>query len=296
MGIEIHPIDSHVFAREVIGAQLWRDFEPADLERIRVAWAEAGVIVFRRQALSEQELVNFSRRLGIPQIVHRRDWVSPEHPEVIFISNLHDREGNNIGLAGTGDLEWHTDQSYILRPTTGSVLYGVEIPNDGGGSTWWANLRLAYAALPADLKATIEGKRAVFDYLRRWSAGYEEGARSLTEDMRQKTPPVTHSLVHVHPVTGRKSLYFDPWTMTGIAGMEPEAAMDILRRLQEFATRPGFTYEHKWQVGDVVMWDNGFMLHRRDAYDPNQRRFHKRTTIALPPERHIVPKGELLNS
>jgi taurine dioxygenase len=295
MGIEIRPIDDHVFAREVIGAQLWRDFEPADLKRIRVAWAEAGVVVFRRQALSEQELVNFSRRLGIPQIVHRRDWVSPEHPEVIFISNLHDREGNNIGMAGTGDLEWHTDQSYILSPTTGSVLYGVEIPNDGGGSTWWANLRLAYAALPADLKAAIEEKRAVFDYLKRF-AGSDEGARSLTEDMRQKTPPVTHSLVHVHPVTGRKSLYFDPWTMTGIAGMEPEAAMNILRRLQEFATRPEFTYEHKWQVGDVVMWDNGFMLHRRDAYDPNQRRFHKRTTIALSPECHIVPKGELLNS
>jgi len=295
MGIEIQPIDSHAFAREVIGAQLWRGFKLADLEQIRGAWAEAGVIVFRRQALSEQELVNFSCCFGTPQIVHRRDWISPEHPEVIFISNLHDREGNNIGLAGTGDLEWHTDQSYILSPTTGSVLYGVEIPNDGGGSTWWANLRLAYAALPADLKATIEGKRAVFDYLRRWSTGYEEGARSLTEDMRQKTPPVTHALVQVHPVTGCKSLYFDPWTVTGIVGMESEAAMDILQRLQEFTTRPEFTYEHKWQVGDVVMWDNGFMLHRRDAYNPNQRRFHKRTTIALSPKRHIVPKGEPLN-
>jgi len=105
MGIEIQPIDGHAFAREVIGAQLWRGFEPAELERIRGAWAEAGVIVFRRQALSEQELVNFSRCFGTPQIVHRRDWISPEHPEVIFISNLYDREGNNIGLAGTGDLE-----------------------------------------------------------------------------------------------------------------------------------------------------------------------------------------------
>ena len=105
---------------------------------------------------------------------------------------------------------------------------------------------------------------------------------------------VTHALVQVHPVTGRKSLYFDPWTVTGIVGMKPEAAMDTLKHLQEFTTRPEFTYEHKWQVGDVVMWDNGFMLHRRDAYNPNQRRFHKRTTIALSPERHIVPKGELL--
>jgi len=294
MGIEIQPSDGHAFAREVIGAQLWRGLEPVDLERIRAAWAEAGVIVFRRQALSEQELVNFSGCFGTPQIVHRRDWISPEHPEVILISNLHDRDGNPIGLAGTGELGWHTDQSYILRPTTGSVLYGVEIPNDGGGSTWWANLRLAYAALPADLKATIEGKRAVFDYFRRWSTGYEEGARTLTDEMRQQTPPVTHSLVQAHPVTGRKSLYFDPWTTTGIVGMELAAARDLLQRLQEFTTRPEFTYEHQWQVGDVVMWDNGFMMHRRGAYNPTQRRFHKRTTIALSPERHIVPKGELL--
>ena len=294
MRIEIRPINGHAFAREVIGAQLWCDFAPTDLEQIKAAWAEAGVVVFRRQALSEQELVNFSRCFGTPQIVHRRDWISPEHPEVIFISNLHDKEGNNIGMAGTGDLDWHTDQSYVVNPATGSVLYGVEIPNDGGGSTWWANLRLAYAALPADLKTAIEGKRAVFDYVKRLS-GYDEGARSITEDMRRKTPPVTHSLVQVHPVTGSKSLFLDPGAMTGIAGMEPKVAMDILQRLQEFVTRPQFTYEHTWQVGDVVMWDNGFMLHRRDAYDANQRRFHKRTTIALPPELHIVPKGEFLN-
>jgi taurine dioxygenase len=295
MGIEIQPLDGHAFAREVSGVQLWRGLAPADLERIRAAWAEAGVLVFRRQALSEQELVHFSGYFGTPQVVHRRDWVSPEHPEVILISNLCDRAGNTLGLAGTGELDWHTDQSYLLRPTTGAVLYGVEIPNDGGGRTWWAHLRRAYAALPAELKAALAGKRAVFDYLRRWSTGYEEGARSLTEEMRQQTPPVTHALVQVHPVTGGKSLYLDPWTMTGIVGMEPAAARDLLQRVQECATYPEFTYAHQWQVGDVVMWDNGFMLHRREAYNPTQRRFHKRTTIALSPARHIVPRGELLN-
>jgi taurine dioxygenase len=295
MGMDIQPLAGHPFAREVVDAQLWHGLEPPDVERIRAAWAEAGVLVFRRQALSEPELVSFSRCFGTPQVVHRRDWVSPEHPEVIFISNLHDRDGNNIGLAGTGELEWHTDQSYILRPTTGSVLYGVEIPNDGSGRTWWANLRLAYAALPAELKTALEGKRAVFDYRKRWAAGYAEGARTLTEEMRQQTPPVTHALVQVHPVTGHKSLYFDPWTVTGIVGMEPAAAQALLQRLQAFATRPEFTYEHQWQVGDVVMWDNGFMLHRREGYTPTQRRFHKRTTIALSPARHTVPQGELLS-
>jgi alpha-ketoglutarate-dependent taurine dioxygenase len=124
--------------------------------------------------------------------------------------------------------------------------------------------------------------------------GVRRGARTLTEEMRQQTPPVTHALVQVHPVTGGQSLYFDPWTTTGIVGMEPAAARDLLQRLQEFTTRPEFTYEHQWQVGDVVMWDNGFMMHRRGAYNPTQRRFHKRTTIALSPERHIVPQGELL--
>ena len=290
MEFAIRPAAENAFAREVLGAQLWRELSSADYECIQSAWADAGVLVFRRQALSEAELVAFSARFGKPEVIHRADWLSPEHPEVAFLSNLRDNEGNTIGRTGTGDLEWHTDQSYVLKPATGAVLYGVEIPNDGGGSTWWANMRMAYEALPTDIKSAIEGRRAIFDYTKRL-AGYDKGSQTVTAEMRKKTPPVTHALVNTHPVTGNKALYLDPETTVGIAGMPGKEAQELLDTLCRLATRPEFVYKHSWQVGDVVMWDNGVMLHRRDRYESKQRRFHKRTTIALPPDRHIVPSG-----
>jgi taurine dioxygenase len=290
MSLEIRSIRGS-FAREVLGAQLWTDIPHADMEKIQAAWADCGVLVFRRQALSEQELVEFSNRFGRAQVVHRKDWVSPEHPEVILVSNLKDVENNHVGMPGTGDVEWHTDQSYVLKPATAAVLYGVEIPNDGSGSTWWANLRLAYDALPAALRAEVEGKRAIYDYNARL-AGYHEAARTVTEEQRRQTPPVTHALIQTHPVTGKKTLYMDPTTFIGVEEMAKEASKDLLRRLLEASTRPEFTYEHRWQVGDVVMWDNAFTLHRRDSYDSKKRRFHKRTTVALPADKHIVPVGQ----
>ncbi len=290
--MEIRPIDGNAFAREVVGARLWQELETSEFDRIQSAWADAGILVFRRQALSEKELVAFSKRFGSPEVILRTDWVSPEHPEVAFLSNLRDNDGNTIGRTGTDDIDWHTDQSYVRNPATGAILYGIEIPNDGGGSTWWANLRLAYAALPQELKNAIEGKRAIFDYTKRL-AGYDKGSQTISEEMRRRTPPITHPLVNTHPVTGAKALYLDPGTTVGIEGMPPEGAMELLKRLEKEATRPEFTYRHQWHVGDVVMWDNGFMLHRRDQYESKQRRFHKRTTIALPRNRHIVPVGEL---
>ncbi len=291
MNFAIRPAADNPFAREVMGAQLWRDLSSAELECIQSAWAEAGVLVFRRQALSEAELVAFSARFGTPEVIHRTDWLSPEHPEVAFLSNLRDHGGKPIGRTGTGDLEWHTDQSYVLHPATGAVLYGVEIPNDGGGSTWWANMRMAYDALPPGIKSAIEGKRAIFDYTKRL-AGYDKESQTVTGEMRRNTPPVTHALVNTHPVTRTKALYLDPGTTVGIEGLPPKEGADLLDTLCELATRPEFIYRHDWQVGDVVMWDNGVMLHRRDRYESKQRRFHKRTTIALPADRHIVPSGQ----
>ena len=290
MGIEIRPVDGNPFAREVLGVPLWRDLEAAEVAAISAAWAEAGVLVFRRQALSEAELVAFSARFGKPQVIHRTDWLSAEHPEIAFLSNLRDNDGNTIGRTGTDDLEWHTDQSYVQQPATGAVLYGVEIPNDGGGSTWWASMRMAYDALPADIKSAIEGRRAIFDYTKRL-AGYDKGSQKVTEEMRRRTPPITHALVNVHPVTGARALYLDPETTVGIEGMPEREAVELLETLRALATRPEFIYKHRWQVGDAVMWDNGVMLHRRDRYESKQRRFHKRTTMTLPADRHIVPAG-----
>ncbi len=293
MGVEFRSIGGS-WVQEVRGVHLWEGIGPEDLARVRAEWAKTGVLVFRRQSLSEQELVEASAIFGAPEMVVRKDWASPIRPEIILISNLKDQANNQIGMPGTGDVEWHTDQSYVLDPATGAALYGVDIPTEGGG-TWWANLQEAYAALPEKLKERIAGKRAIFSYAKRLS-GYDAKARVISEEVKRKTPDITHPLVNRHPMTGRESLYLDPGTTIGVAGMSEADGMALLRELQEYATESQFTYRHDWQVGDVVLWDNGCTLHRRDQYESTQRRFHKRTTIRLPAERHIIPDGRLVTA
>jgi alpha-ketoglutarate-dependent taurine dioxygenase len=249
------------------------------------------VLVFRRQALSEDELADFSACFGPLERTVRIDWASPVRPEVGLISNLKDAQGKPIGGLGDGELQWHSDQSYMLNPATGAMLYALELPPEGG-ATSWVDLCAAYTGLPDRLKRAVEGRRAIFNYAKRL-AGYQGVDRVISEEAKRKTPPILHPLVHTHPITGRKALYLDSTTTVGIDGMDETSGSALLREVYEFATQSEFVYRHHWQVGDALLWDNGFTMHRREPFDPSARRLMKRTTIFLSRERHIVPEGGL---
>jgi taurine dioxygenase len=279
------------FALEIIGVPLWERPSQETVDAITSHWADRGVLVFRRQALSEAELCAFSSTFGVLERVVRTDWASSVVPDVGIISNLRNNVGQAIGGLGDGELQWHSDQSYVTKPATGCLLYAVEIPA-AGGDTLWANLERAYEALPLRLRARIEGRQGIFSYSKRL-AGYGAEDRAITPEMRAQTPDVIHDLVQRNPMTGRCSVYFDPTTTVGILGMPTEEGNAVLSELTEFCTQPQFVYRHRWQVGDVVMWDNGFLLHRRDQFAPNGRRLMKRTTLALSRQTHIVPQGRL---
>ena len=159
--------------------------------------------------------------------------------------------------------------------------------------TSWVDLCAAYAGLPDRLKHVVAGRRAIFDYTKRL-AGYQGVDRVISEEAKRKTPPILHPMVHAHPVTGRKALYLDSTTTVGIEGMDEASGLALLEEIYEFATRPEFMYRHRWQVGDALLWDNGFTMHRREPFDPSARRLMKRTTIFLSREGHIVPEGSLV--
>ncbi|MGA7262316.1 MAG: TauD/TfdA family dioxygenase [Stellaceae bacterium] len=277
------------FAREVLGLRLWEPLDGRIVGQLRDLWPHNPVLVFRRQSLSERELAEFSALFGPLERVVRTEWASPVVPEVGLISNLKDGQAKPIGGLGDGELLWHSDQSYMTNPAIGAALYAIELPPEGG-TTSWVDLSAAYAALPDRLKRLVEGKHAVFSYVKRL-AGYQGVDRVISAEAKRKTPPVLHSLVHTHPVTGRKALYLDSTTTVGIEGMEAASGSALLDEVYSFATRPEFVYRHDWQVGDVVMWDNGLTMHRREPFDPVARRLMKRTTIFLSRERHIVPDG-----
>jgi alpha-ketoglutarate-dependent taurine dioxygenase len=276
------------FAFEVLGLRLW-ELEDGAIAELRELWSRHPVLVCRRQALSERELARFSALFGPLERVVRTEWASPVVPEVGLISNLKDGQGRPIGGLGDGELEWHSDQSYMMKPATGAVLHALELP-PSGGTTSWVDLSAAYEGLPERLKRQIERRRGVFDYVKRL-AGYQGVDRVISDEARRKTPPVLHPLVHNHPVTGKKALYLDFTTTVGIEGLDAADGSLLLDEIYACATQPEFVYRHNWQVGDIVAWDNGLMMHRREPFDPAARRLMKRTTIFLSRDRHIVPEG-----
>lgn len=287
MKMELRPIGDS-FAIEVHGLNLWEELREDDVSALASAWSESGLLIFRRQALSEDELVAFSARFGTLDIIVRTDWQSRQRPEVIQISNMKDANGRSIGGLGAGELDWHSDQSYMRNPATGSLLYMVEMPH-AGGRTYWANLARAYAGLDPSDQTAIAGKHGMFDYLKRQST-YDDEA-PMSAELRKKTPIVAHPLVNRHPVTGMPSLYLDPTTTTGIYESQDAEGAALLAKINAHAAQPEYVYGHEWQIGDVVMWDNGLVLHRRDPFDADQGRWLKRTTFRLDPARHIVPDG-----
>jgi taurine dioxygenase len=216
-------------------------------------------------------------------------------PEVTVLSNLKDGLGRSIGGLGDGELQWHSDQSYMITPATGAALYALELPPEGG-ETFWVDLRAAYAGLPRQLRAKIAGKRGVFDFTKRLAGYGREADQQISEEARRLTPPVTHALVRAHPETGDRSLYLDSTTTVGIDYMDTASALALLDEVYEAATSDEFVYAHQWQVGDLVVWDNGFTMHRRTPFDPGARRLMKRMTMNLDRYRHVMPDGKLAQS
>jgi taurine dioxygenase len=289
--LQLHP----TLAREVVGLRLWEPLDDATVAELRALYAQYGVLVFRRQALSEAELAAFCGLFGALERTVRSDWASPVTPEVTVISNLKDGLGRPIGGLGDGELQWHSDQSYMLKPATGAALYALELP-PSGGETFWVDLRAAYAALPRRLRARIAGRRGVFDYTKRL-AGYGRKTDSqISEEARRLTPPVSHALIRAHPETGDRSLYLDATTTVGIDYMDTASGLALLDEVYESATRDEFVYAHPWQVGDLVLWDNGFTMHRRTPFDPAARRLMKRLTMNLDRRYHVLPDGRPIQS
>jgi len=286
--MNIRPIPDS-FVAEVHGVALWETLDTDGVAALREALRQHGVLIFRRQSLSEDELAGFSERFGELDRIVRTDWAA-NHPSVIRISNMKDATGKSIGGLGSNELDWHTDQSYMTHPATGAILQIVELPPIPV-DTFWANLKLAWQTLDSDTQSQVEGLNGIFQYARR-QATYKEG--KLKDTIQQQTPDVAHPLVNVDPVTGDKSLYLDPTTMTGIVDMEQQPALELLERLSAHATQPQFVYRHRWESGDVVMWDNGFLLHRRGEFDDRACRLLKRTTIRWPADLHMVPTGVTL--
>lgn len=265
------------FGAEVCGIDLSMPLDAKAAQEVRDLWLAHELLLFRGQKLEEKNLVEFSRNFGPLEIHLRREYLSPENPEVLYVSNLK-KEGRPIGILADTEVGWHYDQIYLPRPAVGSLLYSVIIPPDRG-ATSFADMSAAYAALPERTKERIEGCKAVQSY----EAFNRSYSVPTSDEQRRKTPDIEHPLVRTHPYTGRKALYICPGMTTRIAQLDENESADLLAELFAWATQPRFVYTHTWQLGDALLWDNACTMHRREPFDGTQQRLMKRTTILPDP-------------
>ncbi|MCB4365514.1 TauD/TfdA family dioxygenase [Hydrogenophaga taeniospiralis] len=264
--------------------------DPAAIAELKAIWQKSPVMIFRRQALDEAELVRFTEHFGKCETSGRKDIQSPYHEQIIYFSTLKYSDGRFVGgFAGGEDVDWHSDQTFQVRPATGAILYGTEVPRDGG-DIYWADEYGAWQRLPQDIQQLIEGRNGTYRYAKRYALlNTLELQDKAKANAMLSLPDATHPLVLRHPHTGRKALYADPTTLIGIEGLSEEENARVLPILFEAGGHPSLAYRHKVHNGDLMMWDNGCTMHRRDPMKLDQPRLMKRTTFRLAAQDYCVP-------
>jgi taurine dioxygenase len=264
-----------------IDFDLSRDLTDRRFREIEAAFHDNIVVVFRGQTLSNARHIEFSRRFGELEIHIVKKYLLPDYPEILRISNIRDENGELIGLADAG-FTWHTDTSYLQRPSRCSLLHAQEVPVRDGevlGDTIFTNTVAAYQALPDGMKRRLDGLKAIHRYSERKRIANSPRPK-LTKAQLDATPDVAHPIVRTHPSTGRKALYVTEGECIGIEGMPDDYGRPLIAELHSHCIRPEFQYRHKWQVGDLLMWDNATSMHLAICdYQLPERRLMYRTTV-----------------
>ena len=268
--MEVIPL-SPVLGAEIRGVNVSHPLPEEVFRKIERAWHEHLVIVLRGQDLDEEAQVRFAERFGELSPIHT-DHHSATNKAVMYIGNRK-KDGRLTGALPLGEMQFHSDQCYQERPAMGTMLYAIEIPS-AGGNTLFASGYRAYEALPREVQHGLEGRKAVnvYDY-----GGGVLARKGMVDP--DKGMSFAHPVVRTHPATGRKSLYVNRLMTHHIEGLEVNDSRDLLAMLFDTLERPEFVYEHRWRVGDLLLWDNRCTLHARRDFDPGEQRWLRRVTI-----------------
>ncbi len=276
-GISVVPITQTIGA-DIIGVDLMQTLSDAQFAQIHDAWMQHHVLRFRGQNMTKEQLQTFSRLFGeldkAPINTTGKPWVEG-FPDMTVMSNIK-VDGKVIGSLGYGEAVWHTDMSYNDITPSGALLYGVEVTKTGG-ETGFLNMYHAYETLPADLKAAIEGKTIKHDASRNSAGDLRAGFKPVTDP--REAPGAVHPVVVRHPVTGRKALFLGRRPFGYVMGLGLADSEALLNRLWAHASQEQFAWFQKWSVGDLLIWDNRCVMHKRTAFDANERRLLFRTQI-----------------
>lgn len=261
------------------GIDLTQPLDERQIKFVQDAWNKHLVLVFRGQTLSEEDQQRFAgyfgplgdRKVAPEPLRGRTEGILQNNPKFMLVTNIK-VDGKPIGAFGDGDMWFHIDSGYSPRPYRYTFLYGLKLPSSGG-NTLFANTYMAYEALPQALKDKLAGRKAlhIHEYKRNEKV-------DISADISQ-SPHHYHPVFISHPLTGRKALFVDRLMTRAIAGMDPDESDPIMEQLYEIGERKEFVYEHEWQLGDFVMWDNLATIHARTYFPKEEERLLRRCTV-----------------
>ncbi|HTU12723.1 MAG TPA: TauD/TfdA family dioxygenase [Allosphingosinicella sp.] len=270
---EVRRLDAS-FGVEISGLDLSRPLAAATRAALVDLFHRQRLLLFRSDVLSPRAFLAFVRQFGEP------DGSTPHHDPIDvdgfkglrLVSNI-EEDGKAKGQFGNDEMGWHQDRWTDAAPPPTTILHGVEITRRGG-ATGVAGMIEAYAGLPADPKARVEGRTIHFSLIVTDREGKLEGADPDDPNLFRIVPLVQRHAVTDEPflfMGARRILsYID--TAPRLSGLSPDESAALLDALYAHLSRPAFTYAHHWRPGDLLMWDNRCCMHRREAFDAGERR------------------------
>jgi len=277
--IEIVPTNARLGA-EVRGVDVSKPLDAADHSQLRSALSRHLVLLFRNQAMGVDEQIRFAQVFGTLGSIAdtllgmgKRKYQPDEIPECVSVISNIKVNGKNIGSLGDGECFWHSDSCFAETPPSASLLYSVEIPPEGG-NTSFLDMFDALDKLPPALRERIDGwsirHSQVYD-----STGAKRPACAEVSDITKAPGPV-HPIVRTIPETGRQCLYLGRRLSAYVVGLPAAESEELLDALWAHTVQKERIWSHRWRRGDLLVWDNRFTLHHRDPFDPNaRRRLHK---------------------
>lgn len=262
------------FGAEVSGIDLSTPATASTKEQLNALLSEHAVLVFRKQSLNPPEFVAAAEIFGEIMDQQLKKYVLPDYP-LVGVNSTDDLPRKNGRLQVRGE-NYHTDHSNERCPPKATTLHALKIP-PSGGDTQFVDVRQAFDDLTDELKEAIKSLRSL--HVHQSSRSPRELTKLSPEEFA-KIPTAVQPVVIQHPSSGRPALYLNTGRMEGIENMESDAGFALIETLYDHAIQSRYEYRHKWQVGDMVIWDNQAVMHQANAdYDPEQKRYLYRLMI-----------------
>ena len=285
--IQITPVKDQALGAVVTGLDARKAQSGETIFRLKQALAEHLVLIFKQQSLDDLQYLAFASYFGSifrpsadnPVLASQSDTGVP--PDVVPVSNA-------VGqgdYTGHGELSPHADHQWTPLPSFGSLLYAIELPQNGGQTTWFNTIK-AYDALSDELKQKIDSLQLITynpfvrAHSNKGASGYADSPYYRFKDQPILGHAYPHPLVRIHPETGRKALWLNTRSEVELVNVDDIEGSKLIAELRAHILKPEFRYEHHWETGDIVFWDNQVTLHSRTPFPAEQRRLLKRISLA----------------